>query len=197
MEDTVTMATTGNPMPTTTTTSTSPSSEGLVGTWNQEEQFQFAEGVVLHGWGNWHCMAKSIILTRNRLQIKSHAHKFRRSNPEIVKTLILNHEFHRKCQESNAKKKAGRRPSLSSLSLPSSSSSAAAATAVAAPPRRRSSTKTPTLAKATPPPQARRFSAPGKIDLMCASGTSNYNASSTTPVTMSSFTISRSSATKI
>ncbi len=153
------------------------------GAWTKLERVQFEQGVIAHGWGNWSSMVGTIIPTRNRNQLKSHAQKFRRVHPEMVEVLMREHEIaHRK------------RAALGAKNAPRIGGGAATVAAEArakkgkkssSPPRRRASmikAKTPASARKSPR-QPRRFSAPGSIEFMDSSR-SNFS----TPAKRTSFT---------
>lgn len=155
------------------------------GNWTKLEQFQFEEGVIAHGWGNWSRMVKTVIPTRNRNQVKSHAQKFRRAHPEIFEELLLKHsKLHRKREAIVTKAGSGAAMDNAAEGV------AKKGTKSSSPPRRRASmikAKTPALARSSPR-RPRRFSAPGSIELM-ANHSSNV---SSTPARGTSFTISSS-----
>ncbi len=64
--------------------------------WTDIECAQFKQGVILHGWGNWIAMAQSVIPTRDRSQVKSHAQKFRQNHTADYERLLREHEARRR-----------------------------------------------------------------------------------------------------
>ena len=62
------------------------------GKWISEEQKQFQEACIKHGWGKWTNMLTDIP-TRNKDQIKTHAQKFKRDHPEETERLKMEHDW--------------------------------------------------------------------------------------------------------
>jgi len=56
--------------------------------WTEEECTQFEHNIIEHGWGNWKNMS---IPSRSRLQIKNHAQKVKKDQPELYARLIREH----------------------------------------------------------------------------------------------------------
>lgn len=63
----------------------------VVGPWSELEHSQFEKGIIVHGWGNWQQMV-NLIPTRSKIQIKSHAQKFRKHRGDQCKILFKLHE---------------------------------------------------------------------------------------------------------
>eukprot|EP00571_Detonula_confervacea_P017574 CAMPEP_0172311886 /NCGR_PEP_ID=MMETSP1058-20130122/15950_1 /TAXON_ID=83371 /ORGANISM="Detonula confervacea, Strain CCMP 353" /LENGTH=573 /DNA_ID=CAMNT_0013025195 /DNA_START=25 /DNA_END=1746 /DNA_ORIENTATION=+ len=141
-----------------------------LGTWTLDEQHQFERGVITHGWGNWRTI-ELLVPTRDRIQIKSHAQKFRKHHPIEYATLQQDHEA---CAEAEAvvsakKIKKGK-----------------------ATPRRRGSlskAKTPTDRAIVSPRPLRRCSAPAGIMGLKVGGGATKRRSSIRSIKASSPTI--------
>jgi hypothetical protein len=56
--------------------------------WTEEERTQFDQNIIKHGWGNWQNMT---ISSRSRIQIKNHASKVKKNQPELYERLIREH----------------------------------------------------------------------------------------------------------
>ena len=50
--------------------------------WLREEEDRFLQGLNLYGWGNWKRI-QAVVRTRTNKQIKSHAQKRERTNPDV------------------------------------------------------------------------------------------------------------------
>ena len=59
--------------------------------WNASENSLFKEGIKLHGWGAWNKI-EAHIPTRSKIQIKSHAQKFKVHHGDEVERLIEEHK---------------------------------------------------------------------------------------------------------
>jgi SHAQKYF class myb-like DNA-binding protein len=86
----------------------------MTGGWSNVEQAQFLQGCVLYGWGNWCLIRDTMVPTRDRHQIKSHAQKFARSQPEMKAHLVWKHLEYRRTKKVPVKVKAApkRKPAL-------------------------------------------------------------------------------------
>ena len=56
--------------------------------WTEEECTQFEQNIIEHGWGNWKNMS---IPSRSSSQIRSHAQKVKKDQPELYARLIREH----------------------------------------------------------------------------------------------------------
>jgi len=111
--------------------------------WTDEEQTQFKQGIIKHGWGNWKVLLEeNIITTRDRSQIKSRAQKLKKNHPDAVADLIRQHEA---CKNAGATKSVVNKVSVPSSTKKSTKPSTTTTTAPTtkkkkAPQRRRGST---------------------------------------------------------
>jgi len=149
--------------------------------WTDHEQDQFKKGILKHGWGNWKVMLEeNIITTRDRSQIKSHAQKIKKHQPDLVADLIRQHEA---CKNAGATKSVVNKVSVPSSTKKSTKPSTAATAPTTkkknAPQRRRGSTssvkcKSPvssqaasvsTITTTTTNKMRRRGSCPGNLGM--------------------------------
>ena len=129
------------------------------GEWTNTEQTQFKQGIIKHGWGNWKVLLEeNVITTRDRSQIKSHAQKIKKHQPNLVADLIRQHEA---CKNAGATKSV-----VNKVSVPSSTKKST----------KQSTTTTAPTTKKKKAPQRRRGST---SSVKCKSPVSSQAASST------------------
>ena len=92
------------------------------GEWTNTEHKQFKEGIIKYGWGCWKELADSVIPTRDRQQVKSHAQKLKKNHPDVVAKLIREHECSSHTTIKKEKKKKKKIPQRSSRQGSTSSS---------------------------------------------------------------------------
>jgi len=97
------------------------------GEWTNTEHKQFKEGIIKYGWGCWKEMADTIITTRDRQQVKSHAQKLKKNHPDVVANLIREHECSSHTTIKKEKKKKKKTPQRSNRQGSTSSSAKAKA----------------------------------------------------------------------